>query len=68
MSQGLGIYKYTSTALLEASFYSDMVECLPVDPASWVRFRAGYGKIFSLYDTYVIYSVSLSAYPCCIHL
>ena len=29
MSQGLGIYKYTSTG-----FYSDVVECLPVDPAT----------------------------------
>ena len=28
-----------------------MVECLPVDPATWVRFRAGAGKIFSLYDS-----------------
>ena len=36
---------------VEAGFYSDVVECLPVDPASWVRFPAGTGKIFSLYDT-----------------
>ena len=35
---------------VEASFYSDVVECLPVDPATWVRFPAGAGKIFSLYD------------------
>ena len=35
---------------VEAPFYSDVVECLPVDPASWVRFPAGTGKIFSLYD------------------
>ena len=35
---------------VEAGFYSDVVECLPVDPASWVRFPAGAGKIFSLYD------------------
>ena len=33
-----------------AGFYSDVVECLPVDPASWVRFPAGPGKIFLLYD------------------
>ena len=46
MSQGLGIYKYT----FEAVFYCDVVECLPVDPATWVRFLAGAGKIFSLYD------------------
>ena len=51
MSQGLGIYKYTFYCLaVEAGFYSDVVECLPVDPASWVRFPAGTGKIFSLYD------------------
>ena len=43
MSQGLGIHKYTSTAL---------VECLPVEPATWVRFPAGAGKTFSLYDTH----------------
>ena len=33
-----------------AGFYSDVVECLPVDPATWFRFPAGAGKIFSLYD------------------
>ena len=36
----------------EAGFYSDVVECLPVDPATWVRFLAGAGKIFSLYDIF----------------
>ena len=36
--------------VVEAGFYSDVVECLPVDPATWVRFPAGAGKIFSLYD------------------
>ena len=35
---------------VETGFYSDVVECLPVDPASWVGFPAGAGKIFSLYD------------------
>ena len=35
---------------VEAGFYSDVVECLPVDPATWVRFPAVTGKIFSLYD------------------
>ena len=35
---------------VEAGFYSDVVECLPVDPASWVLFPAGAGKLFSLYD------------------
>ena len=34
---------------VEAGFYSDVVECLPVDPDTWVRFPAGAGKIFSLY-------------------
>ena len=32
---------------VEAGFYNDVVECLPVDPATWVRFPAGTGKIFS---------------------
>ena len=35
---------------VEAGFYSDVVECLPVGPATLVRFPAGAGKIFSLYD------------------
>ena len=35
---------------VEAGFYSNVVECLPVDPATWVRFPAGTGKTFSLYD------------------
>ena len=35
---------------VEAGFYSDVVECLLVDPASLVRFPAGAGEIFSLYD------------------
>ena len=35
---------------VEAVFYSDVVECLPVDPAIWVRFPAWTGKIFSVYD------------------
>ena len=26
---------------VEAGFYSDVVECLLVDPATWVRFLAG---------------------------
>ena len=38
---------------VEAGFYSDFVECLPVDPATWVRFPAGARKIFSLYDTMI---------------
>ena len=35
---------------VEAGFYSHMIVCLPVDPATCVRFSAGTGKIFSLYD------------------
>ena len=31
---------------VEASFYGDMIECLPVDPATWVCFSAGAGKYF----------------------
>ena len=40
MSQGLGIYIYTHFYCLavEAGFYSDVVECLPMDPETWVRF------------------------------
>ena len=41
---------------VEAGFYSDLVECLPVDPASWVRIPAGAGKIFSLYDIITIFA------------
>ena len=33
---------------VEAGFYSDAVECLPVDPATWVRFPAGTGNIVAL--------------------
>ena len=41
---GLGIL-YTSTA----GFYSDVVECLPVDQVTQVRFLAGIGyNIFAL--------------------
>ena len=39
---------------VEASFYSDMVECLSVDSANWIRFPAGAGKIFSLEDNHMI--------------
>ena len=38
---------------VEAGFYSDVVECLPVESATWVQFLAGAGKIFSLYDTQI---------------
>ena len=40
---------------VEAGFYSDVVECLPVDPANWGRFPTGAGKIFSLYDKGLIH-------------
>ena len=47
---------------VEAGFYSDVVECLPVNPATWVRFPAGTGKIFSLYDTSQIQSMEANQY------
>ena len=48
---GRWIYRQTLYHVaVKAGFYSDVVECLPVDPASWVRFPAGAGKIFSLND------------------
>ena len=60
MSQGIGIYKIHFYCLaVEAGFYCDVVECLPVDPATWVRFPAGTGKIFSLYDTHFSCQVCL---------
>ena len=37
---------------VKAGFYSDVVEWLPVDPATWVRFPALVGKIFLLHNTY----------------
>ena len=39
--------------VVKAGFYSLVVECLPVDPATSVRFLAVTGEIFSLYDTWV---------------
>ena len=34
---------------IEAGFYSDVDECLPVNPATWVQFPAGAGgNIFTL--------------------
>ena len=48
---------------VEAGFYSDVVECLPVDPATWVRFPAGAGKIFSLYDIKEIIFSYFSHFP-----
>ena len=42
---GLSIHHFYCLAV-EASFYSDVVECLPVDPVTWVRIKAGTGKIF----------------------
>ena len=51
VSQGIGIYKIHFYCLaVEAGFNSDVVECWPVNQASWVRFLAGACKIFSLYD------------------
>ena len=45
--------------MVEAGFYSDMVEYLLVNPATLVRFPAGTGKIFSLYDTYLYSKCSM---------
>ena len=42
MSQGLGIYIYIIhyyCLVVESGFYSDVVECLSVYPATWVRFQ-----------------------------
>ena len=36
--------------VVEAVFYSDVVECLPLDPATCVRFPAGTGRIYLLFD------------------
>ena len=48
---GRWIYKQTLYHVaVEAGFYSDVVECVPVDPAAWIRFPAGTGEIFSLYE------------------
>ena len=44
------IYTHFYCLVVEADFYSDVVECLPVDPATWIRFPARTGKIFSLCD------------------
>ena len=55
MSQDLDFPNTLLLPRVEASFYSDMVECLPVDPAIWVRFPAGTGKIFLLYDMYIFF-------------
>ena len=40
MSHGPGIY----CLAVEAGFYSDEVEFLPVNPATWVPFPAGTGR------------------------
>ena len=45
------VYKTLNCLAIEAGYYSDVVECLPVNSATWIRFLAGTGKIFSLYDT-----------------
>ena len=44
------IYTHIYCLAVEPGLYSDVVECLPVDPSTWVRFPAGTGKIVSLYD------------------
>ena len=44
------IYTHFYCLAVEAGFYSDVVECLPVNPPTWLQFPAGAGKLFSLYD------------------
>ena len=42
MSQGLGIiYTHLYYLAVEAGFYSDMVDCLPVDTVTWFRLPGG---------------------------
>ena len=43
---------------VEASFYNDVVECLPLDPATWVRYPAEADKKFR--STTVYYNKSLN--------
>ena len=44
MSQGLGLHNSHFYSLAtEPCFYNDVVECLPVDPVTWVRFLAETG-------------------------
>ena len=50
MCHGARYITYFYCFAVEAGFYSNVVELLPVDPATWVRFPDGTGKIFSLYD------------------
>ena len=47
------ILKHFYCLAVEVGFYSDVVESLPVDPATWVRFQAEAGEIFSPYDIYI---------------
>ena len=50
---GIGLYIYIThfyCLAVEIGLYSYVVECLPVDPATWVLFPAGAGKIVSLND------------------
>ena len=36
--------------MVEAVFYGDVEGCLPLDPATCVRFPAGAGRIYLLFD------------------
>ena len=38
--------------MVEAGFYSEVVECLPVDPVTWARFRLGQVKYFHFSTIY----------------
>ena len=42
-SKNTCIYIHFYCHVEEAGFYSDVVECLPVNQATWVRFSAGIG-------------------------
>ena len=52
-------HHYCLVTQVDAGFYSDAVEYLPVDPATWVQFPSGAGKTFSLYDNSNIIAAAL---------
>ena len=52
--------KHFHCLVVEANFNSYVLECLPVDPATWVRFPAGVGKIFSLYDILLVTKIDFT--------
>ena len=48
--RSLDLLANTLPCCCKSRLYSNVVECLPVGPATWVRFLAGAGEIFSLYN------------------